>query len=147
MKKASILVIDDEESIRFTMERFLTLKGYRVVLAGSCREARQQMSEGGIDLIITDIILPDGNGIDLLCEARQKLPGCPVIVITAYPSAETVRETLLMGAFDYLFKPVRQQEVLKSIKAALHHQKDIKATEKLNNHCCAMAQRKEMAEK
>jgi two-component system, NtrC family, response regulator HydG len=117
--KGSILVIDDEESIRFTFERFLTFAGYGVITARDCREALDRIDEGGIDLVFADIILPDGTGIDILREMRLRRTACPVIMITAYPSVETARDSLVMGAFDYLTKPVRQQEVMQSVKNAL----------------------------
>jgi DNA-binding NtrC family response regulator len=117
--KARVLVIDDEESIRFTFERFLTFEGHSVVTAGSCREALERIDEGGIDLVFADIVLPDGTGIDLLREIKSRKSACSVVIITAYPSVETARDTLRMGAFDYITKPVRQQEVLQTIDTAL----------------------------
>jgi two-component system, NtrC family, response regulator HydG len=117
--KANILVIDDEESIRFTFEKFLASAGHSVVTAGNCGEARGRIDEGGFDLVFVDIILPDGTGIELLREIRSKRPACPVIMITAYPSVETARDTFRLGAFDYITKPVRQQEVMDSTIMAL----------------------------
>jgi two-component system, NtrC family, response regulator HydG len=119
--KPNILVIDDEESIRFTFERFLTLEGYSVMTARNCREARVKIDQGSMDLVFADIILPDGTGMDILKEIRRAQPDCHVIMITAYPSIETARETLRMGAFDYITKPVRQQEVIDSVKSLLQH--------------------------
>ncbi|MCU0589089.1 MAG: response regulator [Syntrophobacteraceae bacterium] len=116
---ANVLVIDDEESLRFTLERFLSLAGHSVVTAGTCREARERIDEGDFDLIFTDVSLPDGSGMDLLGEIRRRSPDCPVIVITAYPSAETGRETRRMGAFDCVTKPVRQLEVTRFADLAL----------------------------
>lgn len=117
--KANILVIDDEESIRFTFQRFLASAGHSVITAGNCGEARDRIDEGGFDLVFVDIILPDGTGIDLLREIRLRRPACPVIMITAYPSVETARDTFRMGAFDYITKPVRQQEVMETANMAL----------------------------
>lgn len=108
----TILVIDDEESIRFTFERFLSVEGHRVLTAGSCREAMERIETGGIDLIFSDIVLPDGTGIDLLKRIHARKPRCPTILMTAYPSAETKDDILRLGAFDYIAKPVRQEAVL-----------------------------------
>lgn len=116
---ANILVIDDEESLRFTFERFLSVAGHRVVTAGTCGEARARIDQGGFDLIFTDVSLPDGSGIDLLGEIRRRCPDCPVVVITAYPSVEAARESFRMGAFDYIAKPVRQRELTRSVSLAL----------------------------
>jgi two-component system, NtrC family, response regulator HydG len=124
--KPNILVIDDEESIRFTFERFLTLEGYRVMTARDCKEARVKIDEGSMDLVFADIILPDGTGVDILREIRLTQPGCPVIMITAYPSVETQRETLRIGAYDYVAKPLRQEQVMECVNRALRHQQTCK---------------------
>ena len=116
---ATILVIDDEESIRFTFERFLSAEGYRVLTAGSYREALERIEIDGIDLIFADIILPDGTGVDLLKEIQTRKPGCPMILMTAYPSSGTKTDLLHLGAFDYVSKPVRQDSVLGFVNLAL----------------------------
>lgn len=126
--KASILVIDDEESIRYTFERFMTHAGYQVTTAGSCREALDRLDEGGIDLVFSDIILPDGTGVDILREMRLRKDACPVIMITAYPSEETARETMLLGASDYMTKPLRQQDVIDSVNKALQYRANNQGT-------------------
>jgi two-component system, NtrC family, response regulator HydG len=123
--KACILVIDDEESIRYTFERFMTCAGHRVITASNCREAWDRIDEGGIDLIFSDIILPDGTGIDILREIKLRQDACEVIMITAYPSEETARETMQLGASDYITKPLRQEDVLHSVSRALQHKKVI----------------------
>ena len=127
--KANILVIDDEESIRFTFEKFLTFAGHTVTTAGNCKEALAKIEEGGIDLVFADIILPDGTGIDLLQEIKVRKPVCPVIMMTAYPSVEMVRDTFRMGAFDYITKPVRQQQVMESVNMALQSKQNGKGGE------------------
>jgi DNA-binding NtrC family response regulator len=121
--RAKILVIDDEESIRFTFERFLTSAGCNVITAGNCREAMERIDEGGFDLVFLDLILSDGNGIDLLMEIKSRGLTCPVIIMTAYPGVETRREALSVGAFDYIAKPVYQCKVMETISMALPHKK------------------------
>jgi len=124
---ANILVIDDEESLRFTFERFLSLAGHKVITAGTCHEARERIDQGGFDLIFTDVSLPDGSGIDLLGEIKRRCPDCPVIVITAYPSPEAARDTFRMGAFDYITKPIRQREVMQSVELAFRQKQQNEA--------------------
>jgi two-component system, NtrC family, response regulator HydG len=123
--KLSILVIDDEESIRFTFERFLTLEGYGVMTASNCREALDGIKKGKVNLVFADIILPDGTRIDVLREIRYIQPTCPVVMITPYPSVESARETLRMGAYDYIAKPLRQEQVMECVNSALRHQQDL----------------------
>lgn len=127
--RASILVIDDEESIRFTFEKFLSSAGHNVSTARNCKEALVRIDEGGIDLVFADIILPDGTGSDLLKEIRRRKTVCPVVMITAYPSVETARDTFRMGALDYITKPVRQHEVMKLVNIALQNTRNGKGGE------------------
>ena len=79
---ARILVIDDEESIRFTFERFLTTEGHIVGTAASCGEALARINDTSFDVVFADIILGDGTGIDILREIRARGLSCPVIMIT-----------------------------------------------------------------
>ena len=75
-----ILVVDDEESIRYTFEAFLSEEGYTVSSAADCEEGIALLREKDIDLIFADIILPDKSGIDLLKAAREIVPNVPVIL-------------------------------------------------------------------
>ncbi len=117
--KANILVIDDEESIRFSFRRFLTVEGHNVITAKGYREALARMDETQFDLILADIILDDGWGIDILQEVIRRNLKTRVIVMTAYPTAETIKASFSMHAIDYLTKPLRQEGLLSSINKVL----------------------------
>jgi DNA-binding NtrC family response regulator len=117
--KAMILVIDDEESIRFSFHRFLAAEGHNVVTAKGYREALSRMDETQFDLILADIIFDDGWGIDILQEVMRRNLKTRVIIMTAYPSTETAQDSLRMGAVDYLVKPLKQAGLLKSVNKAL----------------------------
>ncbi len=121
--KANILVVDDEESIRFSFQRFLAAEGHNVVTAPSCLEALARMDETKYDLILADIILDDGWGIDLLHEIRRRNLKTRVIIMTAYPTTETVKASIRMQAIDYLIKPLRQEELIYSVSKALEQVK------------------------
>lgn len=116
-----ILVVDDEESIRYTFEVFLSDEGYMVACAGSYKEALALLQEKRFDLIYADIIMENGTGIDLLKTARETWPGVPVILITGMPSVETAADALRNGALDYVVKPLRQDDLLRSAQIALKH--------------------------
>ena len=103
---ARILVVDDEPDLRTLYELTLLREGYRVEAAGSVAEAWQQLQGQGFDAVITDMRLPDGQGLELLQRLQQGLRGERCVVITAYGSAENAVEALKAGAFDYLTKPV-----------------------------------------
>jgi two-component system response regulator HydG len=117
--KSKILVIDDEESIRFTFESFLTEAGYAVVTAGNYEEALARIDETDFDLIFADIILGGRSGIDVLREIRKRKLSVPVIMITGDPNAASAHEAFELGAFGHISKPVRQEKLLSLSKLAL----------------------------
>src|SRR5690606_31082976 len=102
----SVLVVDDEPDLRTLCELTLLREGYQVQTAGSLQEARSLLADKQFDVMITDMRLPDGLGMELLHElhAQQRSERC--IVLTAWGSAENAVEALRAGAFDYLTKPV-----------------------------------------
>jgi two-component system response regulator HydG len=116
-----ILVVDDEESIRYTFKLFLSEVGYAVACAADCDEGIALLRGADFDLVFADIILPGRSGIELLKEAKEILPDALVIMITGAPSIESAAECLRIGAFDYIVKPVRQDTLLKTINIALRH--------------------------
>lgn len=119
----NILIVDDEESIRFTFEDFLTEDGYTVSTAASYDEAIDLLKEADFDLLFVDIIMDGKTGIDLLREVRQKIPNAQVIIITGAPSVKTAAEALRLGALDYILKPVRQDDLLRAARIAFRHKR------------------------
>ena len=117
--KATILVMDDEESIRFSFHRFLAAEGHHVLTAASYLEALARMDEIDFDLILADLILDDGWGIDILQEVARRELKTRVIIMTAYPASDTVMTSFRMQAIDYLVKPLRQEQLLYSINKVL----------------------------
>jgi two-component system, NtrC family, response regulator HydG len=117
--KVNILIIDDEESIRFSFSRFLTAEGHVVVTAKGYREGLARTDETEFKLILADIFLEDGWGIDILSEVVQRNLKTRVIIMTAYPATETLNASFRMHAVDYLIKPLRQQGLLNSVNKAL----------------------------
>jgi two-component system response regulator PilR (NtrC family) len=114
-----ILVIDDEPDLRTLYELTLLREGYQVDAAATIQEAWDLLNAKRYDLVITDMRLPDGSGIDLLkgVRAQQRRERC--IVITAYGSAENAVESLKAGAFDYLTKPVDLKQFRAVVAAAM----------------------------
>jgi DNA-binding NtrC family response regulator len=117
--KANILIIDDEESIRFSFSRFLAAEGHDVITAKDYREALARMDERGFEVILADIYLGDGWGIDILQEVMERGLKTRVIIMTAYPSSETAQDSFRMHAADYLVKPQTQEGLLESVNKAL----------------------------
>jgi DNA-binding NtrC family response regulator len=118
---ANILVLDDEESIRFSFHRFLAAEGHQVTTVASFSEALARMDERKFHLILADIILGDGFGINILREVLRRTLKTRVIIMTAYPTTETVQLSFHLDAADYLVKPLRQQGLLAAVKKALDH--------------------------
>ncbi len=116
---ANILVIDDEESIRFSFQRFLAAEGHNVITVKGYREALVRMDEMEFDLILADNILDDGWGIDILEEVMRRDLKTRVIIMTAYPTKETVKAGSRTQAIDYLIKPLRQEGLLYSVNKVL----------------------------
>lgn len=117
--KAQILIVDDEENLRFTLKRFLLTEGYEVATAEDYDEALSRMDQSDFDLIFADIILKGKTGMDILREVRKRNLQCPVVIFTGVPTIETATEAVRMGAFDYLPKPVRQDMLLRVTRTAL----------------------------
>jgi two-component system, NtrC family, response regulator HydG len=118
---ARILVIDDEEAIRFTFERFLRAAGHLVTTAGSYREALEQINTTPFDIVFADIILEDGTGIEILRQIKAKGLSCPVIMITGDPGVETAADSIRLGAFEYISKPINQESLLHVARTALKY--------------------------
>jgi DNA-binding NtrC family response regulator len=114
-----LLIVEDEETLRESLRRVLIPEGYEVDSVSSSEAALATIDEKSYDLIITDIILPGINGIQLLKACREKNPGIRFIIITAFASIETAVEAIRTGAFDYLVKPILHQEIKETIKKAL----------------------------
>ena len=119
--KAKILVIDDEPNMVALFKRFLGRAGYSVIGAGSVAEGSSALSGEVFDLVISDLALPDGTGIDLLKVAVKSQPQAPFILITAYGSIESAVEAMKIGAFDYITKPFQNEAMLLLVEKALHH--------------------------
>ncbi len=113
-----ILVVDDEPDLRTLYELTLLREGYQVRAAGGVQEASTLLAEQRFDLVITDMRLPDGSGIDLLRDIRTQQRSERCVVITAFGSAENAVESLKEGAFDYLTKPVDLKQFRAVVAAA-----------------------------
>jgi two-component system response regulator PilR (NtrC family) len=120
---ASILVVDDEPDLRTLYELTLLREGHEVMSAGDLSEARECLAKKSFDVLITDMRLPDGLGLELLRETTEGQRRERCIVITAYGSAENAVEALKAGAFDYLTKPVDLKQLRNAVTASLQSQR------------------------
>jgi DNA-binding NtrC family response regulator len=116
---ASILVIDDEEIMREILEALLTREGYRVRLASSAEEGLELARTLPFDLVVLDVMLPGMDGITALDELKKLNDELPVLMITAYASVENAIAAMKRGAFDYITKPFKNDEVLIVVRNAV----------------------------
>ncbi|AVP56971.1 sigma-54-dependent transcriptional regulator [Pulveribacter suum] len=116
---ASILVVDDEPDLRTLYELTLLREGYRVEAAATVAEAREQLAAQKFDVVISDMRLPDGFGMELLHDLRQQQRRERCVVMTAYGSADNAVEALRAGAFDYLTKPVDLKQFRAVVASAI----------------------------
>lgn len=117
MPRHCILVIDDEELIRWSLRWHLERAGHEILEADCGRDARHQLG-AGVDLVVLDLRLPDGSGLDLIREIKQTSPHCPIIVMTAQGS-ESALEAKRTGAFQVVDKPFDFQQLVGLIDRAL----------------------------
>jgi two-component system response regulator PilR (NtrC family) len=121
-RPANILVIDDEPDLRTLYELTLLREGYRVEAAGSVSEAWQHLEAAHFDAVITDMRLPDGQGMEIIHRIQKNQRSERCVVMTAYGSAENAVEALKAGAFDYLTKPVDLKQFRAVVASAVQAQ-------------------------
>jgi len=135
-KKINILVVDDEPLVRRSLSEFLTLEGYCVSTASNGREALELLKNYTADIVITDIKMPELTGIQLLQQIRLNYPDIAVIFITGYGSIENAVEAMKEGAFDYITKPIIDNEIRivlgRLIKQKLLVEENIKLKEEIS---------------
>ncbi len=114
-----VLVVDDEADLRELIEITLVSMGLDVDCAATLQDAQRHLARGGYALCLTDMRLPDGEGIDLVSTIARQHPSTPVAVITAFGSAENAVAALKAGAFDYLAKPVALEALRSLVRGAI----------------------------
>ncbi|MCG3180764.1 MAG: Regulatory protein AtoC [Phycisphaerae bacterium] len=117
-----ILIVEDESLLRESLAELLAGEGYAVVQAENGRVAREKVLAEPVDLVLSDVRMPEMDGIELLGHLHQIVPETPVIMITAYGTVESAVKALQAGAYDYLLKPVQFEDVLAKIERALQYQ-------------------------
>jgi len=119
--KANILIVDDERTIRDSLDVVLQDEGYSTSVASTGKEALTQAESQSFDLIITDLKMPEMDGMELLRKCRKICPLTFIIIITAHGSLESAIEALRIGAYDYILKPFDFDDVLIKIRRILRH--------------------------
>jgi putative nucleotidyltransferase with HDIG domain len=118
-----ILVVDDEEAIREVVSTMLESKGYRCTAVSNGRAAQDQVKKSTPDLVLSDMIMPEMDGIKLLDWIREYDPEVPVIMVTAIHDISTALEAIRRGAYDYILKPFEKDQLFLGVGRALQHRR------------------------
>ncbi len=128
----TILIADDEPNIRKVLEAVFSKEGYNVLLAANGKSAVNIISENpDIDVVITDLIMPDMSGVEVLEAVKQINPGISVLMITAHGTIKTAVDAMRLGAFDYITKPFDMDEIKVVVKRALERNQLIEENREL----------------
>ncbi len=121
--KSSVLIVDDEEVVRRAHLRSLENTGCQARVARDGDEAIRLMEEDPCDVILLDIRMPGLDGMDVLKIIKERWPDSEVVVITGYPTVESAKEAVRMGACDYIAKPVAPDDVIRAANDAITHKR------------------------
>ncbi|HVN71639.1 MAG TPA: response regulator [Desulfomonilia bacterium] len=122
MSLKRILVVDDEEIVRYSLKNILSSNGFEVEDVGSAEEALKLLYDKSFHLVLTDLVLEGMGGLELLENVKVISPRTLVIVITGYGSLKTAVEALRLGVYDYLLKPCDENELILRVRRALEMQ-------------------------
>src|ERR1700675_3481631 len=121
--KEKILVVDDEEAIREVVSTLLEAQGYLCTVRQNGRLALEAFRQGTFDLVLSDIVMPEMDGLKLLAELRRDDPDVPVIMVAAMHDISIALEAIRAGAYDYILKPFEKDQLYLSVRRALEHRR------------------------
>jgi len=119
MTKPRILVIDDEAIVRVSCQRALAPESYDVEATSRGDEALKRLAEENFDIVLTDLKMPDMDGIEVLKKIKESWPQLVVIIITGYGTVSTAVQAIKLGAFDYIEKPFTPDDIIAIVKRAV----------------------------
>ena len=123
MSSEKILVVDDEEAIREVISTLLEAQGYRCTIAPNGRLAAEQIERDSHDLVVSDIVMPELDGLKLLARVRERDPDVPVIMVTAMHDISIALQAIRSGAYDYILKPFEKDQLYLSVRRALERRR------------------------
>jgi len=134
MARSSVLVVDDDESLRRITQLQLQEAGHEVLTAANGEEALRLLEEHPVALVITDFKMPGMSGLDLLQAVRKSSPQTSVLMITAFGTVQSAVEAMKAGAFDYITKPIDYEELVLVVSRALEHQRLVEEVQVLRTN-------------
>lgn len=114
-----ILLVEDSADVRANIALVIELLGYEVHMAGDVAEAKKRFAERKMDLVISDLWMPGGNGTELLQEFKKLRPDMPFFILTGFPTQETLTKTIVSDGYAYVTKPIQGEQLRKLIEHAL----------------------------
>ena len=126
-----ILLVDDDPGLSEVIVMLLEREGYAALHAATRKQAIAMVEDRELDLIVTDLKLPDGTGLDVIAAVRARRPKLPIIMITSYSSMESAIDALRAGANDYVIKPFDNEEFLRAIARALSDRRTMRGARPL----------------
>jgi signal transduction histidine kinase len=145
-----ILVVDDELGIREGCRRVLEPQGFAVETAATLRDGLRKIQEGDFDLVLLDVMMPDGRGIDLLAPIHQKDPDTVCVIITGYATVELAVEAIKRGAYDFISKPFTSDLLLMTVSQGLERRRlslEAKRLQAVEQEAAELARAKEEMER
>lgn len=122
MPAQSILIVDDETSVRESLEKVLSKAGYATWTANSGHEALALLAHHQVDIVLSDLKMPDGDGVELLKSIKKDYPDIEVILLTGYGTIETAVDAMREGAYDFISKPPKKAIILSAVERAIERQ-------------------------
>ncbi len=116
---ATILLIDDEEKLRSLFSRIIRSEGFDVVEAGDCKTGLKKLEQHAVDVVLCDVKLPDGNGVELTARIKAQQPNCEIILLTAYGNIPDGVQAIKNGAFDYIIKGDDNEKIIPLLYRAI----------------------------
>jgi DNA-binding NtrC family response regulator len=113
-----ILIVDDDRVVLSSCKRILESEGYAVSLTPSVKEALEILEQKNFDLLLVDVIMPEYDGMYLIGNVRENLPQLPILVMSGYPTPETISSGMRMGATHFIAKPFTPDELIKAVRKA-----------------------------
>jgi DNA-binding NtrC family response regulator len=120
VRRQRILVVDDEDYIRHLFDEYFTQQGYEVVVAANGKDALSRFGPGLFDCVVSDILMPEMDGIELLRKIKDIDEDVSILMITGYPAIEGAVEAIKLGAYDYISKPLNLEDIAIKVDRALY---------------------------
>jgi cyclic di-GMP phosphodiesterase len=123
VSKGQVLIVDDEEAIREVVSTLLETQGYACSAVANGREAVERLKKNSLDLVLSDMLMPEMDGLQLLSWLHSHDPEIPMIMVTAMHDVSTALEAIRRGAYDYILKPFEKDQLFLSVRRALEHRR------------------------